>query len=84
MNKLKSKKKATAAELDAKHDRGEDISGHVDWANATKPIQLDLPAWVIKKLDQEADRRGIARQALIKGWIVDRLDALSEPDKKGA
>jgi hypothetical protein len=29
----------------------------------------------IKELDKEAERRGIARQSLIKTWIVDRLDA---------
>ena len=40
-----------------------------------KIINIDLPSWAIQALDQEATRRGVARRALIKMWLVDRLDA---------
>jgi hypothetical protein len=44
----------------------------------TKRVNVDMPIWAIKGLDLEADRRGITRQALIKIWLVDRLDLLRE------
>ena len=37
-------------------------------------VNVDFPAWVVAALDEEADRIGIARQALIKLWIVERLE----------
>lgn len=72
---MESKSRITAEEFDRKFSAGEDLSPHVDWSNAIKRVSLDLPVWVIQELDKEADRRGIARQSLIKTWIVDRLDA---------
>jgi hypothetical protein len=30
----------------------------------------------VKELDKEATRRGVARQALIKMWLIERLDSL--------
>lgn len=42
----------------------------------TKRVNVDIPVWAIKELDRESDRRGITRQALIKTWLIDRLDAL--------
>ncbi|MGK5085145.1 hypothetical protein WDW37_17800 [Bdellovibrionota bacterium FG-1] len=39
---------------------------------------MDLPLWAIRALDKEATRRGVARQALMKMWLVDRLDSLNE------
>lgn len=44
----------------------------------TKRVNLDIPVWAIKELDREADRRGISRQALIKTWLIDRLDSISD------
>jgi len=35
---------------------------------------VDFPKWIIAALDREADRIGVARQALIKMWIVERLE----------
>ena len=54
------------------------MSEQVDWDKAIKKINLDLPRWAVRDLDREADRRGITRQSLIKGWVIDRLDALRE------
>lgn len=67
-------KSISAEEFDKKFDAGEDISEHLDFAAATKIINLSLPLWVIKALDDEAQRIGIDRQAVIKTWIVERLD----------
>lgn len=54
-------------------------------SGAVKPdvrrLNLDMPEWVIQSLDKEASRRGITRQALIKTWIVDKLDYESRERK---
>lgn len=78
----KSTKPISAEEFDRKFSAGEDMSAHVDWSKAIKRVNLDLPVWAIKALDKEAERRGIARQALIKTWIIDRLDNVQKD--KGA
>jgi hypothetical protein len=40
-------------------------------------ISLDIPAQMLKNLDREATRIGVARQALIKVWLAERLDIIS-------
>ena len=70
--------KITTKALDSKFNEGDDISRHVDWNSATRSLSLDLPIWAIKALDQESTRRGVARQALIKMWLIDRLDQMKE------
>jgi len=77
-------KKISAAELDAKADRGESIAEHFDLATARRPglaiqrVNVDFPVWEVEALDREASRLGIPRQALIKVWIAERLDRLRE------
>ncbi len=68
--------------LDRLFDEGSDeIDAHLDWASAHRPglqpkrVNVDFPQWMVAGLDQEARRRGITRQALIKTWLADRLDA---------
>lgn len=74
-------KAITADEFDKKFDDGEDISDYVDWSRATRPglepkrVDIDFPAWVVDRLDQEAKRLGVTRQSLVKLWIAERLDA---------
>lgn len=70
----------TAEELDAIFDAGEeDILPYLDLAKAVRPghqakrVNVDFPAWMISKLDFEADRLGVPRQSLIKIWIAERL-----------
>jgi hypothetical protein len=69
-----------ATELDQRFDAGEDISDVVDWDSARRinheprRVNVDFPAWMITSMDQEADRLGISRQALIKVWIAERLE----------
>ena len=69
----------TAENLEERFDNGEDVMDYF-----TVPIQrinLDLPVWAIKEIDQEATRRGVARQALIRMWLTDRLDVLKDKPK---
>lgn len=75
-------KQITAEEFDRKFDAGEDISEYVDWSSARRPnlekagrVNVDFPAWVVAALDAQAARLGITRQAVIKVWIAERLDA---------
>ena len=39
-----------------------------------KRVNVDFPEWVVRELDKEARRVGVTRQAIIKTWIVERLD----------
>ena len=73
-------KKISTKEFDEKFESGESMSAHVDWDSATKTVNLDLPVWAIRALDSEASRRGVARQALMKMWLVDRIDGLSKKE----
>jgi len=74
---MRANKRITSNDLDEKFEKGEDVSEYVDLDAATKAVNVDLPIWAIKSLDKEATRRGVARQALIKMWLVDRLDSLN-------
>ena len=57
----------TAQQFDEAFDNGEDISAYVNYAKAKRPnleqkrVNLDLPVWMIERLDQEAKRLGVAR-----------------------
>jgi len=70
-----------AREFDRRFDAGKDMSDAVDWSQARRPnielrrVNVDFPAWVVTGLDQEAQRLGVTRQALIKLWIAERLGA---------
>ena len=85
MKRKKSTKEATTAEnLESRFDAGEEVLDYFETDNAIRRVSLDIPSWAIGKLDKEADRRGITRQALLKTWIVDKLDALQEKNEKKA
>jgi len=68
-----------ANELDEIFDRGEDITPYLDLSTAERPghqqeqINIDFPEWMINSLDFQAHKMGIARQAVIKLWIADRI-----------
>jgi hypothetical protein len=74
----KSHKKLTirVEELDRKFDRGEDVSPYFDLDSTIRRVNVDFPQWMIDFLDLEATRLGINRQALIKVWIGDKIEAL--------
>lgn len=70
-----------AEDLDKKFDDGEDVLEYFDFSTVqcpglqTKRVNVDFPQWMIDALDREAQRLGIHRQAVIKFWIAERLDA---------
>ncbi len=71
-----SAKKITATELDARFDRGEDITRYLDLKKATvvQRVNVDFPSWMVGMLDQEAIKLNVSRQAIIKMWVSERLD----------
>ncbi|WP_292658353.1 CopG family antitoxin [Nitratifractor sp.] len=72
----------TFNEFEEAFDRGEEIDEYVDWSRARRPnleqkrVNLDLPLWMIELLDREAKRLGIARQAVMKIFLAERLEGL--------
>ncbi len=70
----------TAKEFDEAFDNGEDISEFVDYSKGRRPnleqkrVNLDLPVWMIERLDQEARRLGVARQAVMKMFLAQHLE----------
>jgi CopG antitoxin of type II toxin-antitoxin system len=71
----------TAEELDRRFDDGEDVLDYFDLSRASRPglekrrVNLDFPDWMVRSLDVQAKKRGVTRQALIKMWLADRLEA---------
>lgn len=69
----------SAAELDAMHDAGTDLSAHMDLARAVRPgravqrVNVDFPVDLLREIDQEARRLGVTRQAFIKIRLADAL-----------
>lgn len=72
----------SAEELDRRFDAGEDVSAYFDWGKAKvsglgkRRVNLDLPEAMVNRMDYEAKRRGVTRQALIKMWLADRLEGV--------
>lgn len=71
-----------ATELDQKiNNNQEDVLEHFDLSSARlvneepKRINIDFPTWMVQSLDKEARHIGISRQAVIKMWVADRLNA---------
>lgn len=68
-----------ARDFDRKFDRGDDVTGELDLAQARRPgeeprrVNVDFPSWMVESLDREARRLGVTRQSIIKVWIADRL-----------
>ncbi len=72
-------KAISAAEFDEKFDNGEDVSAFVDLKNiqvnkGIQRINIDIPKNILKQIDLEAARVGVARTALIKVWLSERLE----------
>lgn len=67
--------------LESAFDAGEDMDEFFDFGNPTFPnrelkrVNVDFPQWMVAGLDAEATRLGINRQAVIKTWVAERLDA---------
>jgi len=73
-----------AKDLDKKFDTGENITGFLNLAKTTRPgqeqkrVNVDFPVWMIHQLDREAKRLGVPRQSIIKIWIAERLEKVTE------
>jgi predicted DNA binding CopG/RHH family protein len=71
--------KTTAENLEKRFDQGEDVLDYFDLAKASRPllakerINLDIPHWMILKIDRVARRKGLPRQAQIKEWLSQKL-----------
>lgn len=76
-----ARKTISAEEFDRLFDEGSDeIDQYLDWSNVRRPgleakrVNVDFPQWMVARLDAEAKRRGVTRQALIKMWLAEKLD----------
>lgn len=72
------KKKITSEEFDKRFDSGEDVGDLLDvkQAKVNKQVQrinIDFPISFLMRIDKEARRIGVARTALIKIWMAERL-----------
>ena len=74
-------KAITAEEIDEAFENGEDMRKYFDFSTAQvihpeekKPVNLVLPTWLIRVLDEEAERRATSRRAVANDWLVDRAD----------
>jgi hypothetical protein len=73
------KKYITGKEFDEKFETGEDLSEYLDLDNARRPeldkkkININLPAWMINQVDEQAKKMGTSRQAILKVWIAEKL-----------
>jgi hypothetical protein len=69
----------SAAELDAMHDAGVDLSAQLDLAKAVRPgravqrVNVDFPVDLLREIDRAARRLGVTRQAFIKVRMADAL-----------
>ena len=71
-----------AEELDKIFDDGkEHILPYLNVSTLRRPnldqkrVNVDLPVWMIQKLDRQANLIGITRQSIIKVWLNDRIKA---------
>lgn len=70
----------TIEDFDKAFEHGEDISEFVDFSKGRRPnleqkrVNLDLPMWMIERLDKEARRLGVARQAVMKMFLAQHLE----------
>ena len=73
------KKYISAAELNERFDSAEDLSEYYDLDQASRPgleqrrISVDIPAWMVHRLDMVARRLGVTRQSIIKVYISEKL-----------
>jgi len=72
-----------AKDFDKKFEEEKNISKYLDISKARKPeqeqkrVNVDFPVWMLHSLDREAQRLGVPRQSIIKVWVAERLEHLS-------
>ncbi len=77
---MSSKKKIKAEEFDTLFEKG-DVTEFLDVESAkihipTQRINIDIPKPVLNRIDNEANRVGVTRTAIIKMWIFERLKSV--------
>ena len=82
MHSLNGTKTITVEEFDKMFDDASDeIDDFVDFSKfekrnlELKRVNVDFPQWMIYAMDRQAREIGISRQALIKTWISEKLEA---------
>ena len=71
-----------AKDFKQQFDEGADLSASLDFFKARRVLQeqrrvnVDFPTWMIDSLDREARKLGVTRQAIIKVWLAERLEAI--------
>lgn len=78
---MKKAQKTTNDNLEGRFDAGEDVLDYFSFKEVTVRVNMGFPAWMIKAIDKESSRRGVGRQALVRMWIADHIDALKSPSK---
>ncbi len=79
------KNKTIAENLEKKFEQGDDVMDYFDLSRATRPllekerINLDIPHWMILRIDRIARRKGLPRQAQIKEWLAQKLKEEEQP-----
>ncbi|WP_200763253.1 type II toxin-antitoxin system BrnA family antitoxin [Nitrosophilus alvini] len=69
-----------AAEFDKKFDENESVIEDLDLKKIKKPnlqikrINIDFPLWLVEKIDKEAKKLGVSRQAIIKMWLAQKVE----------
>jgi predicted DNA binding CopG/RHH family protein len=77
--------KTTTQNLEARFEASEDVMDYFDLSKASRPllkkerVNLDIPHWMILRIDRIAGRKGIARQAQIKQWLAEKLNEEKRP-----
>ena len=78
-----------AKRFDEEFDAGRDVTDALDLARARRPkheakrVNVDFPTWMIEQLDREASRLGVTRQSIIKIWLAERLQQISQTSLPG-
>jgi hypothetical protein len=68
-----------AEDFDRKFDDGENIIEYLDLTKIKRSnceeqtIAFQFPSWIIEALEQESQRRDLRLQAIVKGWIEEKL-----------
>jgi hypothetical protein len=69
-----------ARNLDKRFADGKAVLQYFDVSRARRPrqerkrVSVDLPLWMIRRLDKAAKRLGVPRQSIIKVWLAERLE----------
>ncbi len=70
-----------AIDFEEKFDNGEDLTEYLDLNQSVrtnhhpKRINIDVPLWMLQKIDLEASKLGVTRQSIIKFWVAEKLEA---------